>query len=106
MENKIKQVHDYFVSKIVRNEIENAEPNEYTVRFTVEGYKFAIWVINGQKQLKCYSNGEDVNFMDLQFSEEEKETIYKNLIALKDDIFKQREIAILEEKLRKLKGTN
>lgn len=84
MEAKIKEVYDYFKSKILSKDFKIEEMSEYTFTIIIDGkYKFTIWVANLHipESRRLYDNG--YNFMMIEFTLKEK---YKLNRILKDDI--------------------
>lgn len=109
LKDRIKELNDYFVEKLVNGEYKVKERSSYTVMVNIDSYKFNIWIANGSSNVQTHGHGFDSNFMDLFFNEGQKSTIYKNLtqdesiIALMAEIDnKHREIEQLKSRLSKI----
>lgn len=109
LKSRVKELNDYFVEKLVNGEYEVVESDKYKIMVNVNGYKFNIWIANGESYVQTYGQGFKGNFMKLFFSKEQKSTIYKNLtgddykISLMAEIEnKEKEIEQLKSKLSKI----
>ena len=109
LKSRIKELNDYFVEKLVKGEYDIEKRNDYTVMVNVNGYRFNIWISNGEMNVKTYGLGFDGNFMELFFNEGQKSIIYENLtrdktkMALMEEIEnKQMEIEQLKSRLSKI----
>ena len=109
LKSRIKELNDYFVEKLVNGEYEVVESDKYKIMVNVNGYKFNIWIANGESYVQTYGQGFKDNLMELFFNEAQKSTIYENLtrdktkMALMAEIEnKQREIEQLKSRLSKV----
>lgn len=109
LKDRIKELNDYFVEKLVNGEYKVEERSSYTVMVNIDSYKFNIWIANGGLNVQTYGSGFKGNFMELFFSKEQKSTIYKNLtgddykISLMAEIEnKEKEIEQLKSRLNKI----
>lgn len=76
MKEKIKEVQNYFVDKIVRGLYKVDEITEHTIVVVVDKkYRFKLWTANGVHHFEVYNSGG--SFMNLDFTEKEKEAAYK-----------------------------
>ncbi len=71
MEEKIEEVQDYFVNKILAGDFEIEKWTEYVCYIKIDGkYKFNIWVCNEPKETKpCIVHTG--YFMDICFTSEQ-----------------------------------
>jgi hypothetical protein len=110
MKNQIKEVQDYFRRKIIAQDYEIESITMYTMRIKIDGeYIFNLWIGNLNSQsnyIKTYSG--EYNFMSIEFSEEEKEALYKTLapiiIKFKQEEFFNIKKAELEKLEREIKS--
>ena len=110
LKSRIKELNDYFVEKLVNGEYEVEKSDKYTVMVNIDGYKFNIWISNGESYVQTYGQGFNDNFMELFFNEGQKSIICENLtrdekskMFLMEEIEnKQREIEQLKSKLNEL----
>lgn len=92
MEQKIKELNDYFVGKMVAKDFEVLEMNSHYVKIRIDGkYNFYLWIAGGANFLELF-NGMDGNTMLLKFTWLQQHHIY--------EIFRERKIE--EEKLEEL----
>ena len=76
---KIKEVNDYFVNKLVNKDYEIQITDKHSVTLSIDDlYVFTIWLSNGYKHV-CTDVSTTVSFMVLVFTEEQKQIIYDNL---------------------------
>ena len=74
IKQKIKEVNDYFVNKIMNGEYIVETVNNYTVVINIEGYIFCLWAANSWSYFRTYSN--ETNFMALEFTEEQQQYLH------------------------------
>ena len=104
LNDRIKELNDYFVEKLVKGEYDIEKRNDYTVMVIVNGYRFNIWISNGEMNVKTYGLGFDGNFMELVFNADQKSTIYKNLMSEESRIALMEEIENKEKEIERLKS--
>ena len=110
LKDRIKELNDYFVNKLVNGEYEVEKSDKYTVMVNIDGYRFNIWIGNEGSNLQTYGEGFDSNFMELFFDSDQKSMVYSNLtrdekskMALMEEIEnKQMEIEQLKSRLNKI----
>ena len=110
LNSKIKELNDYFVNKLVNGEYEVEKSDKYTVMVNIDGYRFDIWIANGESNLHTYGQGFNGNFMELFFDSDQKSMVYKNLTRDERSIMllmeaienKEKEIERLKSKLNEL----
>src|SRR5690554_1516227 len=110
LNSKIKELNDYFVNKLVNGEHEVEKSDKYTVMVNIDGYRFIIWIANGEMSVQTYGQGFDSNFMELVFKRDQKSMVYKNLTRDERSIMllmeaienKEKEIERLKSKLNEL----
>jgi len=97
MEQKIKEVQEYFISKILNSQFIITHKEEYTWNLTIdEKYVFEIWMQNAPVYRKP-KPVHGVNFMDLGFTDKQAIELDKILKPL----YKEWVNDILIEKKRK-----
>ena len=73
MEAKIKEVKDYFKSKILKKEFEIKEMGQHTFIILVDQkYKFTVWVGNPNYPDTCKLYDAAYSFMQLDFNQKER----------------------------------
>ena len=108
MENKIKEVQDYFANKILHEQFEVTQIQEFFVSILIDKkYKFDIWV--GREDSPNYCNLWDArpNFIQFQFDNAEHIRIHESMIRLiknNEKMIKAKQIADLEKQLAALRG--
>ena len=103
LKSKIKELNDYFVEKLVNGEYKVVESGKYTVVVNIDGYKFNIWIANGDLKVQTYGQGFNSNFMELVFNSGQKSIIYKNLKRDESKMALMAEIANKEWEVEQLK---
>jgi len=99
MKNKIQEINDYFVNKIITKDYEIVKTTLHNFYILIDGeYNFSIWVANQDCGIRTYDVGGD-NFMTLTFTKEEKEIIWNNV----KDFLKQKELEIKMKQFEQLK---
>ena len=101
LDEKIKEIQDYFRKKIVDGDYEMMiKPDAYSCVILVDGkYEFAIWLSNGATNVELYVDPAGHRFViDIYFSEKEKSIIYNRIIG-DGRLF---EIARLKQRLKEL----
>ncbi|KAA6348462.1 hypothetical protein EZS27_004062 [termite gut metagenome] len=111
MEEKIKEVQEYFINKILNGEFEvNIEKSdEYALVIEIdEKYEFSIWAENDINSRQQYTTSKYPNFMQLgEFSDELKEVTDKHVVEYRSNHLnrlKEKEIRELELRLKKLRS--
>jgi len=101
MEDKIKEVHDYFKNKIVIGDYVVHNVGEYTIVIIVDGkYRFTLWTANEAQNLKTYS--DPPCYMQLTFSLDEQESIFAYLQRIRAADDETRALEIRQAKMRQL----
>jgi len=77
MENKIKEVQQYFRRKIVAGNCEVIEHGQYSWIVKVEDYEFNIWVANGEEYISIKG------FMIIPLNDADKIAIWNRVIDFK-----------------------
>jgi len=106
MEQKIKEVQEYFISKILNEEFIVGNISEYTTELIIdEKYCFPIWMCNDPINRKPYMQ-DGRCFMDLQITDkqavkinsilEERYSKYSKEVLLKE---KRKQLARLKKEL-------
>ncbi len=104
MQQKILEVQNYFIGKIVNLEFKIKETNDFQCEIIIdERYKFMIWIGNGFTSLGMGSLSSS-HFMDLEktFSQEEKRKIW-GFIRPTIKTAKERALLAKREQYEKLK---
>src|SRR5690554_8164704 len=110
LNSKIKELNDYFVKKLVNREYDIVERDKFVAMVNIDGYRFIIWIANGEMNVQTYGQGFDSNFMELFFDSDQKSMVYKNLTRDERSIMllmeaienKEKEIERLKSKLNEL----
>jgi len=72
MEQKIKEVQEYFTAKILADEFEITSKTEHTWNILIDGkYKFEIWMAN-DRDYREPTNMHGGQFMELKFTTAQK----------------------------------
>ena len=88
MKEKIKEINDYFVQKIINKDYEFLFMDSFFYSISIDGYRFDIWMPSGYQFISTnYSTSK--SFMTLDFTEEEKEVIYNNITSMNNDRMKE-----------------
>lgn len=75
MEEKIKEVQEYFINKIVKHDYEIKDFNEYTCTISIDQkYCFTLWIANDFYIHQYRSNGDNC-FVLREFKQKEKDRI-------------------------------
>ena len=110
LNDRVKELNDYFVNKLVNGEYEVEKSDKYTVMVNIDGYRFNIWIGNEGSNLQTYGSGFKGNFMELFFDSDQKSMVYKNLTRDERSIMllmeaienKEKEIEQLKSRLSRL----
>lgn len=95
IKEKIKEVNDYFVEKLLKGEYSVELIDRYTILVKIDGeYVFSIWSVNYIENLETYNNG---SFMLLSFTYEQKEILYKVFNKYVKDFIREEELKMLNE---------
>lgn len=82
IKNKIEDVQRYFIDKLLKKDFIILEREYHIVKVNISGYIFYLWISNGYEHICTYSMSfDDVSFIELYFTDEEKKIIYNNLIG-------------------------
>lgn len=81
LNDRVKELNDYFVGKLVDGSYEVIERGDHTVEVDIDGFRFNIWIANGESGVKTYFYGFDGNFMRLSFDESQKTKIYRGIVG-------------------------
>lgn len=111
METKIKEVQDYFKSKLIDGDFDVKEVTEYTISVKIYGQKFHVWIGNFHNHESINLYDGYYNFIMFDLTDEEKlklQTILKKVVVkFKKELLaaeKERRIKELEEELQELDG--
>lgn len=106
MQAKIKEVQDYFKSKILNGEFEVSKITEYKIHLVVDSkFEFVIWAGNTDIPEVRKNTKTELSFMNLELSNNEAIQLDK---ILKQTIFEFRKNVLIkqkEEELQQLKNT-
>lgn len=104
MKEKIKEIQDYFIAKILANEFEVTKIGEHVLELIVDGeYKFAIWIANSPDNRRPYHASYEY-FIQLKFNQKQAlkcHSILKKRIDDYRNITLRKEKEILFLKLKK-----
>lgn len=78
MKEKIKEINDYFVNRLVNGEYVVQSTDTFKETVLIDDYRFDIWMANGPHNVST-NEGITTSFMELVFTEAEKHMIYSNL---------------------------
>lgn len=71
MKAKIKEIQDYFIGKMLNNEMEVSDIEEHTLKVLIDGeYIFKIWISNTKDSRTPYNTHGD-NFMNLTVTQKQ-----------------------------------
>ncbi|KAA6337098.1 hypothetical protein EZS27_014780 [termite gut metagenome] len=111
MEEKIKEVQEYFISKILNEEFEvSVEKSSKHILVLVidEKYEFSIWAANNVEDRAQYFDFPCGNFITLgEFSDELKEVVEKYVVeyrSMHENRLKKKRIEELELELKELRS--
>lgn len=100
MKEQIKQVQDYFKSKLLTKDFEIKKIEAYTMQIIIDGqFAFNIWIGNIDTPSLRYLYKDAPNFIDLQLTKSECETLH-NLVV--DDVKKYIKETLIAEKIKEL----
>ena len=101
MKNKIKEVQDYFRSKIVMKAYDIKSIDKHLLKVVVDGeYNFSIWIANGEQMISLYDG--DSNTIYFEFNELEMMAVWNNVVLLRKQIVEE-EIKKAESEIERLK---
>ena len=78
MDKQIHEVYTFFKEKIIAGEYTLVSVDSATATVEIHGHNFVIWIKNGAFGVSTY-NG---SFMNIEFSETEKEEAWVHLIEI------------------------
>jgi hypothetical protein len=78
MKEKIKEINDYFVNRLVNGEYVVQSSEAFRVIVLIDDYRFDIWTANGPDNVSTNTAIHE-SFMHLEFTPAEKHMIYSNL---------------------------
>ena len=105
LEKRIKELNDYFVSKLLSGDYEVKSVDQYKAVLLVNGeYQFPIWIGNTYDRLRVTGIDNDY-FLNLYFTKVEQKSIYQDLKTIQNNMFTRDEIIKLNDKLNKLKAS-
>lgn len=78
MKEKIKEINDYFVNRLVNGEYIVQSPEAFRVIVLIDDYRFDVWTANGPDHVSTNTAIHE-SFMKLEFTPVEKHMIYSNL---------------------------
>ena len=68
MKNKIKEIQDYFIAKMLSNDFEITDTSEHVAEILIDGeYRFGIWLANKPENRIPY-HGVHNYFMEVKFT--------------------------------------
>lgn len=67
MNEQIREIQEYFISKILNNEFEVKECKQCTMIISIDNYLFEMWMANLPHNCKVYGSSD--SFMKLDFTE-------------------------------------
>ena len=79
MKKQIKELQKYFIDRLLAGRYKIVETHKYTVILTVGEYEFIFWIGNGLSYFMQVDKYEYLNFMQLEMSSAELESLYNNL---------------------------
>ena len=102
MEDKLKELNDYFVGKILSGDFELVEFGSYYVTIQIDGkHNFNLWIANGANYFGTYDQcGFGTNCMALTFTDEQKQAGY-NILQSKFPVAKRNTTLKEIEKVKK-----
>lgn len=102
IEQKIKEVNDYFVEKIKNDLFEVKEISNCVITISVDGKIFSLWISNGEDYFSCY-NGSP-NFIELVFTRKDKKILHDKFRKIYIEYNRTIAIEKLEKELIELKS--
>jgi len=81
MHEKIKEIQDYFLAKIIAGEFKVKKVSLYTTMIEIDGFPFIFWTANG---LHGFTNAHDydtLSFIYLPLNEDNKEVVYNSIMG-------------------------
>ena len=101
MEEKIKEVQDYFKNKLLKGEFETTKITDYWIKLVIDSkYNFFIWMANQEINVRLYES--ETNFMLFDLSSEEKKIIWDLLNTVLDNYKATEGLRIKREAYNKL----
>ena len=100
MKEKIKEIEAYFINRLVEGNYTVDKFEAHFVKVDVDGYKFTLWTSNGAKFTSTHESS--YNFMDLDFTEEQKKSIYEDNCKKRSDFYEKVQREIDEKELKRL----
>lgn len=105
MKDKVKEVQDYFIDKMIAKQYDVIKTEDCRIKIIInDKYSFWLWAYNSYDTVSIFLIEE--NFMYLEFTDEQKKILFDNFredIKLGEEAKKQLEIKELEDKLIELK---
>lgn len=106
MKDKIKEVQDYFIDKMIAKEYKVTETKDSSLKIMIDDrYFFWLWAYNSYDTVSIFLIEE--NFMYLEFTDEQKKILFDNFredIKLGEEAKDQLEIKKLEGKIAEIKN--
>lgn len=90
IKEKIKEINDYFVNKIINGEYIVELIDKFVVVINVDGYIFTLWAANSHENFKPYSGM--MNFMMIDFTEEQAKYLYHGFNKMITDMEETKEL--------------
>lgn len=113
MEQKIKEVKDYFIGKLLKGDFTTDKITEYVLEIIIDKkYHFYLWICNGPNYLHSYYMNGKYSYMELELEllPEDQKVIWthiKPIISLWKVSYlydmKKKEMDKLEKELKELK---
>ena len=101
MKNKIKEVQDYFIAKMLSNDFKITEMSEHVAEILIDGkYQFNIWLANMPKDRSPYHSWGSY-FMEICFTRKQALKMHSNLYKHIADFKKN---VLLKEKRKQLEA--
>jgi len=101
MEKQIKELQDYFVAKILAEEVLIGKMDRHVMELFVDGRRFHLWLANEPKNRKPYHTTGDGYFMELEFTDEQAilaDSIYSPIAKkYQETVLRDFELKQLEE---------
>jgi uncharacterized protein YaiE (UPF0345 family) len=100
MKEKIKEIQDYFLGKVLSKDFEIVGRSQYSWKILIDGeYQFSIWMENKPENRKFYHGVNDY-FMEIPDMTEENAIKIDSM--LKNDYIRWMKEELLEEKRKEL----
>lgn len=108
MKKKIKEVQNYFKSKIIDGDFEIKKISEHTLIILIDSeYEFTMWIANGVNWYEDYRNTAESCFIHLpKFTQAERKKawskVYKQINSFKSNVLlaeKRKQLAKLKKEL-------